>query len=515
MATDIVGSLFGVTPEMFQQRQAALADKQAIEFAQLTPMQQAQAGIYRGAYGLAGALGGALGAQDPQLQLISARNAIAKQINYNDPASIMQGVQSLSQAGDTVGAMQLADVARKLQSEMAQTFQRTAAGQASLAQAARESKQATPEKIQLARELASRKGAPGSPEYETAYDAELTRLTTAPEATTPEMRNAASFASQKGAPGSPEYNAEYQTQLARLTAKAEGKEPTTNELTNARALASLKGAPGTPEYNAEFNAQLSRLTTASDKANIKEVGVAENSRKPVYLDVNTDQQFVYDTDASGKQIRKPYVGGVDRTTAKVTATSQSVQESEFSKALGKGQGARYDNAVTLRDNAIAALNTFDALSKLNDQGLISGTFASGRVGATNLLNTLGLISANDSATLARSENYQKVAGDAILATLGGKLGAGFSNDDRKFIQGLVPQLENSPAARRQLIDFMVAKNRAIVGETSRLIDFAENKRTLNGFVPSIPLPGGAGAGGLQALSDEELRKRYNAVKRGK
>jgi hypothetical protein len=69
------------------------------------------------------------------LQLISARNSIAKQINYNDPASIMQGVESLSQAGDTVGAMQLAAEARRLQSEMAQTFQRTAAGQASLAQA--------------------------------------------------------------------------------------------------------------------------------------------------------------------------------------------------------------------------------------------------------------------------------------------------------------------------------------------------------------------------------------------
>jgi len=137
MATDIVGSLFGVTPEMFQQRQAAQADQQALQFAQLTPMQQAQAGIYRGAYGLAGALGGALGAQDPQLQLISTRNSIARQIDYNNPESIMQGVRSLSQAGDTVGAMQLADVARKMESEMALRTQRLAAAGASEAQAAK------------------------------------------------------------------------------------------------------------------------------------------------------------------------------------------------------------------------------------------------------------------------------------------------------------------------------------------------------------------------------------------
>lgn len=134
MATDIVQSLFGVTPDMYQQQQAQQADARALQFARLTPMEQAQYGIGRGAYGLAGALGGALGAQDPQLQMISQRNAIAQQIDYNNPESIMQGVNALSQAGDTVGAMQLAGEARKRQSEMAQTFQRTAAGTASLAQ---------------------------------------------------------------------------------------------------------------------------------------------------------------------------------------------------------------------------------------------------------------------------------------------------------------------------------------------------------------------------------------------
>jgi hypothetical protein len=109
MATDIVQSLFGVTPEMYQQRQAAAADERALSLAQLTPMQRAEFNIGRGAYQLAGALGG----PDPELQRISARNALAKQIDFNDPASIQAGVQSLTQAGDTMGAMMLADTARK------------------------------------------------------------------------------------------------------------------------------------------------------------------------------------------------------------------------------------------------------------------------------------------------------------------------------------------------------------------------------------------------------------------
>lgn len=134
---DIVPSLFGLTPEMYQQQQSRAVDEAALQYAQLTPFQQAQFAIGRGAYGLAGAIGGALGAEDPQLKLISQRNAIAKQIDPTNPESMVQGIRALSQAGDAVGAMQLTAELRKLQSKMAQTFQSTAAGQASLAQASK------------------------------------------------------------------------------------------------------------------------------------------------------------------------------------------------------------------------------------------------------------------------------------------------------------------------------------------------------------------------------------------
>lgn len=267
MATDIVQSLFGVTPDMYQQRQAQQADERALQFARLTPMQQAQYGIGRGAYGLAGAIGGALGAQDPELQRISARNSIAQQIDYNDPESIMQGVNALSQAGDTTGAMQLADVARKMQSEMAQSFQRTAAGQASMAQATRERAPPTTTELTNARAVASRAGVEGSPEYNAAFDAEYRRLTTKAdnkEPTTNELTNARALALQVGPVGSPEYNTEFRSQLARLTAKAEGREPTTNEITNARTIASQAGPIGSPEYNAAFMAEYNRLTAPKE-----------------------------------------------------------------------------------------------------------------------------------------------------------------------------------------------------------------------------------------------------------
>lgn len=112
MATDIVQSLFGVTPESYQRQQDAAAQAQALRYAQLDPMQRATYGIYSGASQLGGALGRALGGEDPELARITARQQIAKQIDYNNPASIQEGVRMLTQTGDTQGAMMLADTAR-------------------------------------------------------------------------------------------------------------------------------------------------------------------------------------------------------------------------------------------------------------------------------------------------------------------------------------------------------------------------------------------------------------------
>lgn len=300
MATEIVGSLFGVTPEMFQQRQAEMADRQALEYAQLSPLQRASYGLARGGYQLAGALGG----QDPQLQMISRRQAIARQIDPTNLNSMQMGIQALAQAGDQVGAMQLSQVLRQAENDIALRSQREASATASLAAATRERTQSTPEKIQLAREFASRKGevgspeyeaefnsqltrltttsaatsekiqlarelaarrgAPGTPEYEAAYNSELNRLTTTAETQTPEMRNAAALASLKGVPGSPEYAQEYNFQLSRLTTRAEVREPTTNEITNARAVAAQAGPVGSPEYIAAFREEYNRLTATKE-----------------------------------------------------------------------------------------------------------------------------------------------------------------------------------------------------------------------------------------------------------
>jgi len=107
MATDIVQSLFGVTPQGYQQQQADMAGQQAMQYARLDPFQQANYAIGRGAYGLAGALGGALGGQDPELQKISQRQALLGMIDPTNLDSYAQAIQAALQSGDNEAAYAL------------------------------------------------------------------------------------------------------------------------------------------------------------------------------------------------------------------------------------------------------------------------------------------------------------------------------------------------------------------------------------------------------------------------
>ena len=183
MAENIVAGLFGMTPQMYQNQQYGQDLNRGIALAQLSPGAAAQAGLQASVGQLGRGVAGAMGIEDPQLKMISARNTIAQQIDQTNPESILQGAQMLAQAGDQQGAMALAQYARQAQVQIAEQKQRLAAGQASLAAASRERFQADPEKVRLARAVAATKGVEGSPEYITAYNESLEKQMTPAEKT--------------------------------------------------------------------------------------------------------------------------------------------------------------------------------------------------------------------------------------------------------------------------------------------------------------------------------------------
>ena len=112
----IVGSLFGLTPELVAQQQAQsnlqASQNTALQYAQMDPMQRAQYAMFQGASGAAGGLMGALGTESAQVQRakqeMALRQAIAdKGISLDNPKGYME-------ASKLAMGMGLTDIAAKM-----------------------------------------------------------------------------------------------------------------------------------------------------------------------------------------------------------------------------------------------------------------------------------------------------------------------------------------------------------------------------------------------------------------
>jgi hypothetical protein len=119
MASDILG-LFASPQQYEQQRQAAM-EAQALQQANLSPMQQGQFGIALGAQQLGRAIGGALGGVDPQLQKITQRQQLLGMIDPSNPDSYAQAIQAALQTGDQEAAFLLRNEMMRVKQQAQQT----------------------------------------------------------------------------------------------------------------------------------------------------------------------------------------------------------------------------------------------------------------------------------------------------------------------------------------------------------------------------------------------------------
>lgn len=400
MAESMIAGLFGMTPEMYQRQQYQQDLKTGVELAQLDPGAAARAELRSNVGQLGRGFAGLMGVQDPQMQLISARQQIFGQLDQTNPESLLKGAQTLAQMGDQQGAFALADYARKAQSEIAQAQQR-------MAQANRERQQAIPAKI-----LES--------EYEGSLRSAIKSIDALPEKT-------------------PEQEAKLQN----------------------------------------FKDTLAAMTRVKEQAaNIKTVGVAVGSKKPVFLDVNSDQQFTYEIGPDGTQIRKPYVGQVDRAVSSNTV-NMPPQEKSFETGLGSGQAKRILEDQTVAKDAAAILETNQVAKNLLTKGAITGTGANFLIGLNNALQQAGIDFGYADAA-ANSQAYMAAMG-ANVGRLVKQFGAGtgISNSDREYAEqiagGKITLTEN---ALRKIIDI---NDRA----ANRVIDL--HNRNVKDIRTNIPL----------------------------
>lgn len=99
MATDIVGSLFGVNPQAYQQVQQNRAYNQDYQAVQLDPLQQANLALRQGGRGLGQFAGGLMGMEDPELAKASLAKQLASQFDITSSEGLRQYAQALAQGG--------------------------------------------------------------------------------------------------------------------------------------------------------------------------------------------------------------------------------------------------------------------------------------------------------------------------------------------------------------------------------------------------------------------------------
>jgi len=211
----------GVFPEveamqraLYQQKQNEAMQAQAMQFARLSPMEQAQYSLYMGGQQLGGAIGSALGGKDPQLQMIGLQSRILSELDPSDPNQQLLVARKYAQAAPEL-AMRIADNAR---SSLVKIAQANKEQKLSIAPRVQEAQQAA----SVTQAIAQYKLMPQTPEIVQAIqtlEAQLDFLKPKAEATPNEIQLATKFALQKGAEGTQAFNTEFNSQLLRLTTK--------------------------------------------------------------------------------------------------------------------------------------------------------------------------------------------------------------------------------------------------------------------------------------------------------
>jgi len=141
---------------LYQQKQNEAMQAQAMRYASLDPMQQAQYSLYLGGQQLGGAIGGALGAKDPQLQMIGLQQQILRELDPSNPDQNIQIAQKYAQAAP--------ELAMKI-------YQNALNSKVKIKQASGAARQGITAKVQEAERIASAEGL-----YGTAFETRVAEL---------------------------------------------------------------------------------------------------------------------------------------------------------------------------------------------------------------------------------------------------------------------------------------------------------------------------------------------------
>lgn len=138
MADNIVGGIFGVSPEMLQQSRAAQDYARNLQAVKLTPMQQGNLMLRQGASEIGNIGMGLLGVEDPEMQKVSAIKQLSSQFDLTSSEGMREFARALQPIAPNESML-----AVKRADEMAATTGKAALTEAQTVKALREQRTPT------------------------------------------------------------------------------------------------------------------------------------------------------------------------------------------------------------------------------------------------------------------------------------------------------------------------------------------------------------------------------------
>jgi hypothetical protein len=229
----------------------------------------------------------------------------------------------------------------------------------------------------------------------------------------------------------------------------------------------------------------------------------------VYFDARTDQQFTIGTDPSGKQVRKPYTGGVNRATSSVTATATSAG-SRLESAEQKGKGElnvkQYGEIASAARLAARTLPAIETQAKILDQGFKTGFGTDVKKAGASVLAALGVPEAERFATDAQT--FIAATQQAVLQKQLEQKGVQTQADADRITQ-TGAQLGNTVNANRFIVDVAKAQLQRDIDQRNFYDNWWSKNKTYEGAESAWY----AGDGG-KSLFDRPALKKYLAPTQG-
>lgn len=191
--------------------------------------------------------------------------------------------------------------------------------------------------------------------------------------------------------------------------------------------------------------------------------------------------------------------------------SMGSEETAADKKMGEEMVTRYFQILDEGQTAVDAYGKIGMLRQLMlDPNFTSGAFAESKMNLSKVYAALGGDVSNLEG-VATKEAFDALSKDLILAKMGGNLGAGFSEGDRKFVEVQVPQLGTTKEGnfRILLINEIIQERKIALMDLAN--EYAQKQRAEGKPPIDIAFYNAMKEFGRQNSLEEEFKRRLSEI----